>query len=61
MTLAQPRKLFDAGDAGVEVLGLAQYEVTPGGDFIMVTHYNEEGISPTIVLVQNWLTEFTSR
>jgi serine/threonine-protein kinase len=61
MTLAQPRKLFDAGDAGVEVLGMAHYEVTPDGDFIMVTHYDEEGISPTIVLVQNWLTEFTTR
>jgi len=57
--LSRPRKLFDAGEVTIEELGQAAYDVTPDGDFIMVRHYNEEGIRPTIVLVQNWLAEFT--
>ena len=61
VTLAQPRKLFDAVDVDVEELGLAEYDVTPDGDFIMIRHYDEEGMTPTIVLVQNWLAEFTTR
>ena len=56
--LGSPHKLFSAKDAGVDIYGFTRFDVAPDGErFIMIQELEQEGISPSLVLVENWNTE----
>jgi Tol biopolymer transport system component len=57
--LGSPRKLFEAKDADVLIRNFHRFDVAPDGErFIMVQELKQEGVYPSLVLVENWAEEF---
>jgi Tol biopolymer transport system component len=58
--IGSPRTLFDAAAAGYDVRGTtARFDVALDGEsFLLVRPLKQEGVNPSLVLVENWATEF---
>jgi Tol biopolymer transport system component len=58
--IGSPRTLFDAAAAGYDVRGTtARFDVALDGEsFLLVRPLKQEGVHPSLVLVEHWATEF---
>ena len=62
-SMGPPRKLFTGDEIGVpKSFGVEDfdplYDVTPDGQRFVVVRNVDEGETPTITVVQNWIKEF---
>jgi serine/threonine-protein kinase len=57
--LGTPRTLFDAVEAGFDVLGTARYEISRDGrQFLMIREIRAQGVTPGLVINYDWDAPF---
>ena len=62
LVLGTPKKLFSADEAGVLLQSNKGFDVSSDGQrFVMVQDVKQEGVAPSLVVVQKWLSEFQDR